>query len=104
MSDRIMESSTVVAVKTSITNRTENTIIVEPSVNLNEINFESGTHVNTILNGLNDLRLKESLFDVTLLAGGKSFQVNTNDIYVLCSNYYIYTIVFLGTQGDISIM
>lgn len=78
MSDKLMQSSTVVAVTTSINNRTETTIN-EPSVNLNEINFESGTHVNTILNGLNDLRLKESLFDVTLMAGGKSFQVNTND-------------------------
>lgn len=43
---------------------------------LHGISFESFNHTNTVLKGLNDLRLKECLFDITLIAEEKSFKVN----------------------------
>lgn len=45
---------------------------------LHGVNFESFNHTNTILKGLNDLRLKGCLFDITLKAEEKSFQVSLN--------------------------
>lgn len=42
---------------------------------LNTISFESVSHTNTLLNGLNELRRREYLLDITLLAEGKSFKV-----------------------------
>lgn len=42
---------------------------------LNTISFESLSHTNTILQGLNELRRQEHLLDITLLAEGQSFKV-----------------------------
>lgn len=42
---------------------------------LNAMSFESMSHTNTVLNGLNELRRREYLLDITLLAEGKSFKV-----------------------------
>lgn len=43
---------------------------------LNTVSFESLSHNNTVLNGLNELRRREYLLDITLLAEGQSFQVS----------------------------
>lgn len=43
---------------------------------LNTVSFESLSHTNTVLNGLNELRRREYLLDVTLLAEGQSFKVS----------------------------
>lgn len=42
---------------------------------LNTVCFESLSHTNTVLTGLNELRKREYLLDVTLLAEGRSFKV-----------------------------
>ena len=42
---------------------------------LNTTYFESVSHTNTILNGLNDLRLSGHLFDITFVAEGRYFKV-----------------------------
>lgn len=45
---------------------------------LNTVYFESLSHTNTLLNGLNELRLKGQLLDITFQAEGREFQVNFN--------------------------
>lgn len=54
---------------------------------LNRVNFESLSHTNTVLAGLNELRKCEHLLDVTLLAEGRSFQVGVilHTIWIKCS-------------------
>lgn len=42
---------------------------------LNNSCFESPSHTNTLLQGLNELRNNDLLLDVTLLVDGKSFKV-----------------------------
>lgn len=42
---------------------------------LNTISFESLSHTNTILQGLNELRNQDQLLDITLVAEGQSFKV-----------------------------
>lgn len=55
---------------------------------LHGVYFESFNHTNTVLKGLNELRLKECLFDITLIAENKSFKVieleylNSNKVIV----------------------
>lgn len=48
----------------------------EEGKELNGIIFESFSHTGTILKGLNELRLKGVLVDVTLQADGKKFRVS----------------------------
>lgn len=43
---------------------------------LNTVSFESISHTNTVLTGLNELRRREYLLDITLLAEGHSFRVS----------------------------
>ena len=42
---------------------------------LNTVHFESPSHTTTLLCGLNTLRTKGLLLDVTLVADGEAFQV-----------------------------
>jgi hypothetical protein len=42
---------------------------------LNTVHFESPSHTTTLLGGLNTLRTKGLLLDVTLVADGQAFQV-----------------------------
>jgi hypothetical protein len=42
---------------------------------LNTVHFESPSHTTTLLAGLNTLRTKGLLLDVTLVADGQAFQV-----------------------------
>lgn len=56
-------------------------------VMLHGVNFESYNHTNTILKGLNDLRLKECLFDITLKAENKSFKAH-KAVLAACSDYF----------------
>jgi len=44
------------------------------------IQFESPSHTATLLCGLNALRNKSLLVDVTLTAGGQAFEVSNNFI------------------------
>lgn len=44
---------------------------------LNTISFESLSHTNTILQGLNELRSQDQLLDITLVAEGQSFKVSS---------------------------
>lgn len=60
---------------------------------LNTISFESMSHTNTLLNGLNELRRREYLLDITLLAEGKSFKVIS--ILVLRKKSELMSIIFL---------
>lgn len=48
---------------------------VDTHLALHGVNFESFNHTNTILKGLNDLRMKGCLFDITLKVEDKSFKV-----------------------------
>lgn len=43
---------------------------------LNTVHFESPSHTSTLLCGLNTLRTKGLLLDVTLVADGEAFQVS----------------------------
>ena len=43
---------------------------------LNTVHFESPSHTSTLLCGLNTLRTKGLLLDVTLVAEGEAFQVS----------------------------
>lgn len=49
---------------------------VDTHLALHGANFESFNHTNTILKGLNDLRMKGCLFDITLKVEEKSFNVS----------------------------
>lgn len=49
--------------------------VVDTQLALHGVNFESFNHTNTILKGLNDLRMKGCLFDITLKVEDKSFKV-----------------------------
>ena len=42
------------------------------------LQFESPSHTGTLLSGLNSLRNKNLLVDVTLIVGGQSFEVSFN--------------------------
>lgn len=50
---------------------------------LNTVNFESPSHTGTLLSGLNTLRAKGFLLDVTLVADGEAFQVSASDSLLL---------------------
>ncbi|XP_063708543.1 kelch-like protein 12 [Culicoides brevitarsis] len=54
---------------------------------LHGVNFESFNHTNTILKGLNDLRLKGCLFDITLKVEDKSFKAH-KAVLAACSDYF----------------
>jgi len=43
--------------------------------NNHTVQFESPSHTGILLSGLNTLRSKSLLVDVTLIAGGESFEV-----------------------------
>lgn len=55
--------------------RTKDWALQEPGRPLNTVNFESPSHTGTLLAGLNTLRAKGHLLDVTLVAEGQAFQV-----------------------------
>ena len=54
------------------------------------VNFESGSHHSLLLNGLNELRSKGQLLDVTLIAGGINGRKYEAHRVVLsaCSDYF----------------
>lgn len=54
---------------------------------LNTIYFESLSHTNTLLHGLNELRLKDQLLDITLQAEGRNFQAH-RAVLASCSDYF----------------
>ncbi|XP_059609563.1 kelch-like protein 26 [Phlebotomus argentipes] len=54
---------------------------------LNTIFFESLSHTNTLLNGLNELRLNGHLIDITLTANGRSFRAH-RAVLASCSEYF----------------
>lgn len=56
--------------------RTREWGLQDPGRPLNTINFESPSHTGTLLTGLNTLRAKGHLLDVTLVADGEAFQVS----------------------------
>lgn len=53
----------------------------------NTVHFESPSHMGTLLSGLNALRSKGLLLDVTLIAGGQSFQAH-RVVLASCSDYF----------------
>lgn len=56
-------------------------------VNLNTCQFESPSHMGTLLSGLNALRSKGLLLDITLIAGGKYFKAH-RVVLASCSDYF----------------
>ncbi|KAK3908107.1 Kelch-like protein 26 [Frankliniella fusca] len=54
---------------------------------LNTVNFESPSHTGTLLSGLNTLRAKGFLLDVTLVADGQAFQAH-RVVLASCSDYF----------------
>lgn len=53
-------------------------ILVERGRPLNTVTFESPSHNATILSGLNVLRSKGHLLDITLIAQGQTFHVSVS--------------------------
>lgn len=49
--------------------------------------FESPPHANSLLNGLNSLRARGQLLDVTLIAGGREFRAH-RAVLAACSDYF----------------
>lgn len=65
------------ATEVAVPHITPQTIVgAEEGKELNGIVFESFSHTGTILKGLNELRLKGVLVDVTLRTDGKVFRVS----------------------------
>lgn len=54
---------------------------------LNTVHFESPSHTSTLLCGLNTLRTKGLLLDVTLVADGEAFQAH-RVVLASCSDYF----------------
>ncbi|PSN54714.1 Kelch-like protein 26 [Blattella germanica] len=54
---------------------------------LNTVHFESPSHTSTLLCGLNTLRTKGLLLDVTLVADGEAFQAH-RAVLASCSDYF----------------
>ncbi|KAK8737119.1 hypothetical protein OTU49_004805 [Cherax quadricarinatus] len=54
---------------------------------LNTVQFEHPSHTGTLLFGLNTLRSKGLLLDVTLIAGGEAFQAH-RVVLASCSDYF----------------
>lgn len=62
----------------------------------NTVNFESPSHTGTLLTGLNTLRAKGQLLDVTLVAEGEAFQVICNEFLSrLCSTTCVILLILL---------
>nr|XP_018918256.1 PREDICTED: kelch-like protein 26 [Bemisia tabaci] len=59
----------------------------DPGRPLNTVNFESPSHMGTLLSGLYALRTQGLLLDVTLLAGGDSFKAH-RVVLASCSDYF----------------
>ncbi|XP_064467477.1 kelch-like protein 26 [Ornithodoros turicata] len=51
------------------------------------VQFESPSHTGTLLNGLNSLRSRGQLLDVTLIAGGREFHAH-RAVLAACSDYF----------------
>ncbi|EEC01886.1 conserved hypothetical protein [Ixodes scapularis] len=51
------------------------------------VHFESQPHANILLNGLNSLRARGQLLDVTLIAGGREFKAH-RAVLAACSDYF----------------
>ncbi|XP_014244123.1 kelch-like protein 26 [Cimex lectularius] len=62
-------------------------ILVERGRPLNTVTFESPSHNATILSGLNVLRSKGHLLDITLIAQGETFQAH-KVVLASCSDYF----------------
>uniref|UniRef100_A0A0A9ZET0 Kelch-like protein diablo n=1 Tax=Lygus hesperus TaxID=30085 RepID=A0A0A9ZET0_LYGHE len=62
-------------------------ILVERGRPLNTVTFESPSHNATILSGLNVLRSKGYLLDITLIAQGETFQAH-KVVLASCSDYF----------------
>lgn len=54
---------------------------------LNTVNFECPSHCGILLTGLDSLRSKEQLLDITLLAEGQSFRAH-RAVLAACSDYF----------------
>ncbi|XP_054267106.1 kelch-like protein 26 isoform X2 [Macrosteles quadrilineatus] len=67
--------------------RTREWGLQEPGRPLNTVNFESPSHTGTLLTGLNTLRAKGHLLDVTLVAEGEAFQAH-RVVLASCSDYF----------------
>ncbi|XP_046680622.1 kelch-like protein 26 [Homalodisca vitripennis] len=67
--------------------RTKEWGLQEPGRPLNTVNFESPSHTGTLLTGLNMLRAKGHLLDVTLVAEGEAFQAH-RVVLASCSDYF----------------
>ncbi|GFS58227.1 kelch-like protein 26 [Trichonephila inaurata madagascariensis] len=58
-----------------------------PNHSSRAVQFESPSHMGTLLSGLNTLRSKGLLLDITLIAGGQSFQAH-RVVLASCSEYF----------------
>lgn len=67
---------------------------------LNTLCFESPTHTGVLLSGLNSLRGKGLLLDVTLIAEGCAFQV----LFYVSYNLTDSLLSWLGAQGCTGVM
>lgn len=59
----------------------------DPDRPLHTVHFESPSHTGTLLCGLQALRCKGLLIDVTLIAEGKSFSAH-KAVLASCSDYF----------------
>ncbi|GIX76485.1 kelch-like protein 26 [Caerostris extrusa] len=58
-----------------------------PNLSSRAFQFESPSHMGTLLSGLNTLRSKGLLLDITLIAGGQAFQAH-RVVLASCSDYF----------------
>ncbi|XP_076358092.1 kelch-like protein 26 [Tachypleus tridentatus] len=63
----------------------KNSKVIDPYANT--VHFESASHVGTLLGGLNSLRNKGLLLDITLIADGQSFKAH-RVVLASCSDYF----------------
>lgn len=61
---------------------------------LNPTVFESMSHASTLLNGLNFLRERDYLLDVTIWADGESFKVRNLRFLIIVTDFRIANFLF----------
>lgn len=62
---------------------------------LNTVFFGSPSHADTLLSGLNSLRSKGHLLDVTLYAQGHAFQVSFHFLIQCVLGLYVFNALFV---------